>query len=157
MPRVGVRQTARNWTSAETPHANNNRQSYYKTERVVTAYEKGEQSIAETAARFSVGQTFLKKMLRQKRESGSLERLPSRVGAKKVLSEAHRHWLSKQVKEQPDATLVELQERLQKTQKARVSRATVSRELQVLRLPRKKSRSSPESATIGSADGSGGG
>ena len=126
-------------------------------ERVVAAYEKGEQSIALLAAQFSVGQTFLKKMLRQKRESGSLERLPSRAGAKKILSDAHRRWLSKQVEEQPDATLAELQERLQKTQKVRVSRATVSRELQALRLPRKKNRSSPPSAIIGSAGGSGGG
>jgi transposase len=57
---------------------------------VVAAYEKGGQSIAEIAAQFSVGQTFLKKMLRQKRQSGSLERLPSRAGAKKVLSEVHQ-------------------------------------------------------------------
>ncbi len=126
-------------------------------ERVVAAYEKGGQSIAEITAQFSVGQTFLKKMLRQKRQSGSLERLPSRAGAKKVLSEVHRRWLSKQVKEQPDATLVELQEGLQKTQQVRVSRATVSRELQGLRLPRKKSRLSLVSATIGNARGSGGG
>jgi transposase len=126
-------------------------------ERVVAAYEKGGQSIAEIAAQFSVGQTFLKKMLRQKRQSGSLERLPSRAGAKKVLSEVHRRWLSKQVKEQPDATLVELQEGLQKTQQVRVSRATVSRELQGLRLPRKKSRLSLVSATIGNGRGSGGG
>jgi transposase len=126
-------------------------------ERVVAAYEKGGQSIAEIAAQFSVGQTFLKKMLRQKRQSGSLERLPSRAGAKKVLSEVHRRWLSKQMKEQPDATLVELQEGLQKTQQVRVSRATVSRELKGLRLPRKKSRLSLVSATIGNARGSGGG
>lgn len=126
-------------------------------ERVVAAYEKGGQSIAEIAAQFSVGQTFLKKMLRQKRQSGSLERLPSRAGAKKVLSEVHRRWLLKQVKEQPDATLVELQEGLQKTQQVRVSRATVSRELQGLRLPRKKSRLSLVSAAIGNGRGSGGG
>ena len=125
-------------------------------ERVVAAYEKGEQSIAAIAAQFSVGQTFLKKMLRQKRESGSLERLPSRAGAKKLLSEAHRRWLAKQVKEKPDATLVQLQEGLQTSRKARVSRATVSRELQGLRLRRKKSRSSPASATTGKGRGSGG-
>ncbi len=68
-------------------------------------------------------------MLRQKRESGSLERLPSRAGAKKVLSEKHRRWLCKQIKEKPDATLLELQESLQTTQRVRVSRATVSRDL----------------------------
>jgi transposase len=126
-------------------------------ERVVAAYEKGEQSIAEIAAQFSVGQTFLKKMLRQKRETGSLQRLPTRAGAKKVLSEAHRHWLSKQIKEQPDATLAELQEALQAKKKARASRATLSRELQGLRLRRKKNRLSPPSATIGNGRGIGGG
>lgn len=126
-------------------------------ERVVAAYEKGEQSIAEIAARFSVGQTFLKKMLRQKRENGSLERLPTRAGAKKVLSEAHRRWLSKQIKEKPDATLAELQEGLQTTKKVSVSPATVSRELQVLRLPRKKSRSRRRSVTMENERGFGGG
>ncbi len=115
-------------------------------ERVVAAYEKGEKTIAEIAARFSVGQTFLKKMLRQKRQSGSLERLPPRAGAKKILFAPHRRFLAKQIKEKPDATLAELQENLQATKKVSVSRATVSRELQVLGLGRKKNRSSPESA-----------
>ena len=59
-------------------------------ERVVAAYEKGEETIAEIAARFSVGETFLKKMLRQKRESGSLERLPTQAGAKRALANEHR-------------------------------------------------------------------
>ena len=126
-------------------------------ERVVAAYEKGDRTIAEIAARFSVGQTFLKKMLRQKRESGSLERLPARAGAKKVLSETHCKFLARQIKEQPDATLAELQERLQERKGVSVSRSTVSRQLQLLRLPRKKSRWSPANATTGNARGSGGG
>lgn len=109
-------------------------------ERVVAAYEKGEQTIAEIAAQFSVGQTFLKKMRRQKRETGKLERLPPRAGAKKVLSDKHRRFLAKQIKEQPDATLGELQDGLQSRQKVLVSAATVSRELRQLGLPRKKNR-----------------
>lgn len=109
-------------------------------ERVVAAYEKGEETIAGIAAKFSVGQTFLKKMLRQKRATGSLERLPQRAGAKKVLSDKHRSFLAKQIKKQPDATLAELQEDLQIREQMAVSAATVSRELRALRLPRKKSR-----------------
>ena len=70
-------------------------------ERVVSAYEKGANTIAEIATRFSVGQTFLKKMLRQKRDTGSLERLPQRAGAKKALSEPHRNWLAMQVRDTP--------------------------------------------------------
>lgn len=126
-------------------------------ERVVAAYEKGELSIAEIAAQFSVGQTFLKKMLRQKRQSGSLERLPNRAGAKKLLSPADRSFLAKQIKEQSDATLGELQASLLKRKKVLVSQATLSRELQGLRLPRKKSQSSPVSAAMEKGLGSGGG
>ena len=109
-------------------------------ERVVAAYEKGEETIAGIAAKFSVGQTFLKKMLRQKRATGSLERLPQRAGAKKVLSDKQRSFLAKKIKKQPDATLAELQEDLQIREQVSVSVATVSRELRALRLPRKKSR-----------------
>jgi transposase len=108
--------------------------------RVVRAYEKGDNTSAEIAARFSVGQTFLKKMLRQQRETGSLERLPQRAGAKRGLSMPHRKWLARQIKDQPDTTLAELQERLSKEQQVSVSPATVCRELQELGLPRKKSR-----------------
>ena len=126
-------------------------------ERVVAAYEKGNHTIAEVAGQFSVGETFLKKMLRQKRQTGSLERLPQRAGAKKVLNRTQRLWLAKQIKKQPDATLAELQECLQARQKVSVSRATLSRELQLLRLPRKKNRSSPESAIRENERGSGDG
>lgn len=124
-------------------------------ERVVAAYEKGNESIAEIAAQFSVGETFLKKMLRQKRQTGSLMRLPHRAGAKKVLQKTHRQWLMKQIKEQPDATLVELQANLLGQKGVFVSPATLSRELQQLRLPRKKNHSSPKSATTINAVGSG--
>ena len=54
-------------------------------ERVVKAYEKGGATLVEIAGRFSVGPTFVKKMLRQKRETGSLERVPQRAGAEKGL------------------------------------------------------------------------
>jgi len=126
-------------------------------ERVVTAYEKGEHTIAEIANRFSVGQTFLKKMLRQKRQNGSVERLPHRAGAKKVLSEAFHRWLALQIKKQPDATLCELQEQLRLEKKVQVSPATLSRALRQLGLPRKKNRLSQASATTEKGLGFGGG
>ena len=108
--------------------------------RVVRAYEKGGNTIAAIAEQFAVGQTFLKKMLRQQRETGSVERLPQRAGAKPILSEPHRKWLAKQIKDIPDATLAELQERLAQEKHVVISTATVCRELQALRLPRKKSQ-----------------
>jgi transposase len=123
---------------------------------VVAAYEKGKTTISAVAAQFSVGETFVKKMLRQKRQSGSLKRLPSRAGAKKVFEPKHCQWLAKQIKEQPDATLTELQTGLLEQQRVSVSLATVSRELRELGLSRKKSRSSLLNATTENAGGSGG-
>ncbi|MGE0680767.1 MAG: IS630 transposase-related protein [Candidatus Binatia bacterium] len=109
-------------------------------ERVVRAYEKGGSTLAEIAVQFSVGQTFVKKMLRQKREPGSLGRLPQRAGAKKKLADSQRKWLAQQVKVVPDITLGELQEQLGEEESIQVSQATLCRELQALRLLRKKSR-----------------
>lgn len=57
-----------------------------------------------------------------------------------MLSEPHRNWLAPPGKDTPDVTRVELQERLSKEKKGTVSPATVCRELQEVRLPRKKSR-----------------
>jgi transposase len=108
--------------------------------RVVSAYEKGENTIAEIAARFTVGQTFLKKMLRQKRETGSVERLPQRAGAKPILSTPHRTWLAKQIRAISDTTLAELQEKFLQEKHVSISPATVCRELQAFRLRRKKSQ-----------------
>ena len=107
-------------------------------EKVVAACEKGDSTIAEIAERFSVGQTFVKKMLRQKRETNSLERLPHRAGAKKRLTDKHRRWLARQIKETPDLTLQEIQEKLLAEKNILVSLATICRELKALRLPQKK-------------------
>ena len=108
-------------------------------ERVVAAYEKGDATIKEIAEYFLVGETFVKKMLRQKRETGSLKRLPHRAGAKKRLSERERQWLGRQIKETPDATLAELQGRLAAANSVSLSVATICRELKELRLRVKKS------------------
>lgn len=108
--------------------------------RVVSAYEKGEHTIAAIAEQFAVGQTFVKKMLRQKRETGLVERLPQHAGAKPILSKPHRDWLAKQIKDIPDTTLAELQERFAQEKHVTISVATVCRELRALRLPRKKSQ-----------------
>jgi transposase len=123
--------------------------------RVVSAYETGEATIAEIAGRFSVGETFVKKMLRQQRETDSLERLPHRAGAKKRLSTADRRWLAKQIKETPDLTLQELQEKLFLERNKQASLSTICRELKELRLPQKKNLSKQKRETIASELGIG--
>ena len=109
-------------------------------ERVVNASEKGGGTPAEIAAQCSVGQTLVKKMLRPKRATGSLARLPQRAGAKKKVSDSQRKWFARHVKAVPDLTLGELREQLGEGVNVQVSQATGCRELQALRLPRKKSR-----------------
>jgi transposase len=107
-------------------------------QRVVTAVEAGEGTIAQVAARFQVGQTFVKKMLRQWRERDDLTPRPHGGGATASLGTQHLQKLAQQVKKEPDATLEELCQFLGETAQVRVSEATVCRALQRLHLPRKK-------------------
>lgn len=107
-------------------------------QRVVAAYEKGTGSLAEVAEQFNVGQTFLKKMLRQKRERGTVAPLAHGGGRQTALSEKERRLLRQQVKEQPDITLVELQEHLAAKAGLTVSVPTIHRTLRTFRLSHKK-------------------
>ena len=107
-------------------------------QRVVRAVEVEEGTIAQVAARFQVGQTLVKKMLRQWRERGDLTPRPHGGGATASLGTQHLQKLEQQVKKEPDATLEELRRFLGETAQATVSEATVCRALQRLHLPRKK-------------------
>ena len=77
-------------------------------ERVVAAYEQGKGTIKQVAQMFSVGETFVKKMLRQKRETNNLSPQPQRSGAKRRLQATDRRWLEKTIARAPDATITEL-------------------------------------------------
>ncbi len=107
-------------------------------QRVVTAVEQGDGTNEDVAAMFRVGKTFLKNMLRQWRETGRLEPKPHGGGATTSLTQKHLAVLTKQVAKEPDATLEELRQLLQKTEQVEVSVATICRALQRLDLPRKK-------------------
>jgi transposase len=105
--------------------------------RVVAAVEQGEQSIPEIASLFSVGITFVKKMLRLHRAGDDLE---PRYGGGPApsLKEPERALLCEQIAGQPDASLEELRKVLVEKRQVSVSLATISRALQELGLPRKK-------------------
>jgi transposase len=126
-------------------------------QRVVTAVEDGDGTIAEVATMFRVGQTFVKKMLRLWRERGNLAPRPHSGGATIALTPQQLKALQKQVAKEPDAILAELRHFLQETEQVTVSDATVCRALQRLDLPRKKRVSLAASATRASGLGIGGG
>ncbi len=110
-------------------------------ERVVAAVEQSELTINEIANLFSVGPTFVKKMLKLHRAGESLE--PRHGGGPEpLLQEKELALLHKEVKERPDARLDELQKALADQAQVTASLPTICRALQQLGLPRKKKVSS---------------
>ncbi len=107
-------------------------------QRVVAAYKKGKGSLAEIAEQFNVGQTFVKKMLRQHRETGSVAPLIHGGGRQPSLSDTEHRWLRQKVKEQPDISLAELQEHLAAKAGLTVSITTIHRSLRSSSLSHKK-------------------
>lgn len=109
-------------------------------ERVVKAVEQREGSIEAVAKTFSVGTTFIYKMLRQKEESGSLRPKPHGGGFAPLIDEPELKELRQLVEQQPDATLEELRDQLRQRAQVDASLPMVCRALQKLGLPRKKKR-----------------
>jgi transposase len=114
-------------------------------EKIVRALE-ADSTQEEVADRFSVSLSFVEKLWRRWRTSGSCAALPHAGGRRRSLQE-HEAALRKEVARQPDLTLEELRERVRAAGAPAVSLATMCAELQRLDLPRKKSRSTTASAT----------
>lgn len=107
-------------------------------QKVVQAYERGEGSIDKIATLFSVGPTFVKKMLRLHREGQSLSPRPHGGGHTPKLSDKHLQMIRTELARNNDVTAEELRELLRKRASLEVSQPTISRALTRLNLPRKK-------------------
>ena len=110
-------------------------------QRIIDAVERsiyGKRQIAEI---FGILESFIYKLLRQRRGRGDIAPLPH-GGAKPKLTEAHVQTLASLSAAHPDATLAELSELLHKKAGVKVSLSTVCRGLQGLGLSLKKSPSS---------------
>jgi transposase len=105
--------------------------------RVVAKAKAGKQTQVSIAATFGVSLSTVEKWLHRKRETGRITPKPPPHGPKRVLQE-HAFFLWAHVKRQPDITLTELCIRIARELSLVVSPSTVCRELQRLRLPRKK-------------------
>ncbi len=106
--------------------------------RVVHAYEQGEGSLSEIAARFGVSAAFVKKMLKRWRSTGDLAPLAHGGGKPRSLSQRHHQLLKRKVREQSDISLAELQSFLDEKESVQVHLSTISRALSGLGLPLKK-------------------
>ena len=107
--------------------------------RIVEAVDRQVGSQGEVAALFGVSRTWVKKLLRQRRETGSVAPKPHGGGQPPKLDakkeEAVRSYI---LDVKNDASLVEVQTYVARRWKVGMSQATVSRLLASLGLPRKK-------------------
>lgn len=114
-------------------------------ERIISFYENHDDYTQQDIAdEFGVSQSFVEKLLRRWRATGSSAALPHAGGRTPTLQH-HDRTLQQLVAAQPDATLAELQARIVKKTGLQVSAPTLCRTLQRLRLGRKKSRSNQAS------------
>jgi transposase len=112
-------------------------------ERIVEAVERQVGSKREIARLFGVHESFLYKLLRQKRERGDLAPLPHGGGAQAKLNAGQWQQVANWIVATPDATLAELQERVQQKLRVRVGLSTVWRGVATLGVTRKKRVSAP--------------
>ena len=115
-------------------------------ERVVSSIESGECNIPAAARRYKVSVPSIERWLASHRKTGSCAPLPPTGGPARKLAAAERE-IRAAVKAQPDATLQELCELVDKETKIKSNPSMMQRELVRLKLPRKKSHSMPASGT----------
>lgn len=115
-------------------------------ERIIAALEADEESQSETAAAFGVSLSFVQKLWRKWRKTGSCAAKPHAGGRSRGLKDDEAK-IRAAVAAQPDATLAELCEQVRAEGGANVTPMTMCRELRRLKLPRKKSRPTPLNAT----------
>jgi len=116
-------------------------------QRIVDAVERKDRSKREIAKLFGVHESFIYKLLRQKRQHHHIAPLPHAGGATAKLTEDHLAKLAKLVALTPDATLDELRQQMKKKARLQISASTICRGLQGLGLSRKKSRNAPPKLT----------
>jgi transposase len=108
---------------------------------VARAYDECESSI-EVAEQFGCSESWVRRLIQQRRERGTLEPLSSaRHDDQRIYDDADEQKIRELIKIKPDATLAEVALAIKKP----AHPATVSRTLTRLNLPRKKSPHMPPS------------
>jgi transposase len=108
-------------------------------EKIVALYDAGGISQHQLAERFCVSVFFVKKLFRQRKQTGSIAPKQRRGWQRSRLSEEMRERLIAFHQEKNDLTLSELADRLDRDFGVRVSNPTVCRALQRANLRHKKS------------------
>src|ERR1039458_2773351 len=108
--------------------------------KLLTAYDRGQGSLRALAEMFSVSYDWAKKISRQRLRSQQMERVAqSRHGVLSRITPAVEAELLRQLRQQPDRTLAELQQGLQQSLGLCISRQHLWRVLKRLGVRLKKS------------------
>jgi len=102
--------------------------------RIIDVIDQHKGSLRQTARRFRVSLSFIERLLRRRRQTGSLRPKPHGGGRLPALDDNQLKQLRELVSEQPDATLEELRQRLA----VACSLAAICRTLKKLGITRKK-------------------
>lgn len=108
-------------------------------EKIVALYDEGGISQRQLAARFCVSVFFVKKLFRQRKNTGSIAPKHRRGWQRSRLTEEMRERITEAYQEKNDLTLAELADRLEEDFGVRVSNPTVCRALRQANLRHKKS------------------
>lgn len=103
-------------------------------QRVIETVERGEGSLRQIARRFLVSLSFVTRLMRHHRDTGSVDPKPHGGGRPAALGPADLERLRQLERDQPDATLDELRQRLG----IDCSRMAIFRALRKLNITRKK-------------------
>ena len=107
-------------------------------QKVIDAHNQQEGSQRQLAKRFRVSLTFIEHLLKRYRTDGTVEPRAHGGGRSAKLNPEQEAVLATLVEEDNDAILVELCDRLEERVSVRISRATMGRIVQKLKLTRKK-------------------
>ena len=108
-------------------------------QRVIDACDEGVDTHAEIAERFSVSESWIRRLLQRRRDTGSIAPRPHKGGQTPAYDEQAATRLAEAVAARPDATLVELAQ----TCGVACSTSATDRALRRQNITRKKSRYGP--------------
>lgn len=114
----------------------------------MSACDQGKLTRRTISTVFQVSESFVRRLLQRRRETGSYAARPHGGGSKPRLLEPHLEQIKSQVQKQPDIKLTELCNHLNEQSAVQVSDTTMSRALKKLKLHRKKSRCTPANGTL---------
>jgi transposase len=116
--------------------------------KFLQAYDEGEDTLEELAEQFRVSLGWAKKISARRTRTGEVEAPVWRHGPVSRVTAEVQEWIRRQIRAQPDTTLQELCDQLEKAKHVRLSMGRMWLALRQLGLPLKKKRSTHKSKIV---------